>query len=85
MNKSECIVYFLNKENIAMSEKFDELQPALLFSESQRKAGFRHVTMSVENSSQVGKMGVDQVVDGKTPDGIDYTWVKRRPPTTTSN
>lgn len=26
----------------------------------------------------VGKFGVDSIKNGKCPDGIDYTWVKRR-------
>ena len=26
----------------------------------------------------VGKFGVDEIVDGKTPDGVEYGWVKRR-------
>lgn len=26
----------------------------------------------------VGKFGVDSVQDGKCPDGIEYSWVKRR-------
>jgi hypothetical protein len=26
----------------------------------------------------VGMFGVDSIKDGKCPDGIDYTWVKRR-------
>lgn len=25
-----------------------------------------------------GKFGVDEIVDGKTPDGFKYEWVKRR-------
>jgi len=27
---------------------------------------------------RVGKDGVDSIVDGKTPDGHPYTWMKRR-------
>lgn len=38
--------------------------------------GCTHVTMSCENIDQVGKMGVDAVVDGKTPDGHVYDWNK---------
>jgi hypothetical protein len=26
----------------------------------------------------VGKFGVDEIVDGMTPDGHEYSWVKRR-------
>lgn len=36
----------------------------------------RHVTISSELSSNIGKPGVDSVLDGKTPDGEDYEWDK---------
>lgn len=26
----------------------------------------------------VGKFGVDSIVDGQCPDGVEYTWMKRR-------
>jgi hypothetical protein len=32
--------------------------------------------MVAEDPRQVGKPGVDAVVDGKTPDGHDYEWSK---------
>jgi hypothetical protein len=34
------------------------------------------VTMVSEDPNHVGKPGVDSVVDGKTPDGVAYTWNK---------
>lgn len=34
------------------------------------------VTMASQNSMSVGKPGVDSIVNGKTPDGHDYTWSK---------
>ena len=37
-----------------------------------------HVCISSQSDLQVGKMGVDAVEDGKTPDGEAYTWMKRR-------
>lgn len=38
-----------------------------------------HITMVSENPDMVGQQGVDTVADGKAPDGVPYTWVKRRP------
>jgi hypothetical protein len=32
----------------------------------------------MEHSDNVTKPGVDGIVDGKTPDGEEYTWRKRR-------
>jgi len=57
----------------------DPLGDALKFSnEKRQEAGVRHVCISTENSEQVGQMGVDSIIDGKTPDGQEYTWRKRR-------
>ena len=36
------------------------------------------VTIQVNGMDFVGKFGADSVVDGKCPDGVDYTWKKRR-------
>jgi hypothetical protein len=36
------------------------------------------VTITVNGMELVGKFGADSVVDGKCPDGADYTWKKRR-------
>ena len=56
-----------------------ELTEALAFCQSKRKKhGVRHVCLSSENPNSVGMRGVDSVVEGKTPDGHDYTWTKRR-------
>lgn len=59
-------------------EDFHNMSEALDKCEFLRKAGRTFVTMVSENTNQVGKMGVDAVTNGKTPDGIAYTWVKRR-------
>jgi len=34
------------------------------------------VTMVAEDPNQVGKSGVDSIVDGKCPDGVAYDWNK---------
>jgi hypothetical protein len=36
------------------------------------------VTITGNGYDIVGKFGVDSIVDGKCPDGADYTWMKRR-------
>ena len=38
----------------------------------------KFVTINVNGMELVGKFGADSIVDGKCPDGIDYTWKKRR-------
>jgi hypothetical protein len=56
-----------------------EMSYALERMQVLRNLGRTFVTMCVENPNSVGKPGVDSVVDGKTPDGVNYTWKKRRP------
>ena len=60
------------------STDFDSMTDALAECERLRKHGRRFVTMVSENIDQIGKMGVDTVVDGLCPDGIAYSWTKRR-------
>lgn len=36
------------------------------------------VTIKVNGMELVGKFGADSIVDGKCPDGVEYTWKKRR-------
>ncbi len=36
------------------------------------------VTITNGTTEIVGKFGADSVVNGKCPDGIEYSWVKRR-------
>jgi hypothetical protein len=38
----------------------------------------KFVTIKVNGMELVGKFGADSIVDGKCPDGVDYTWKKRR-------
>ncbi len=54
----------------------DTLNEALQYTEQFRKLGMIFVTMVSENPNSVGKLGVDSVVDGRTPDGVAYTWNK---------
>lgn len=59
-------------------EGFIEMCDALGHAEVLRNSNHRFVTMVSENPNQIGKMGVDSVIDGKLPSGEDYTWKKRR-------
>jgi len=36
------------------------------------------VTIKSSEYEIVGMFGADSIVDGKCPDGVDYTWMKRR-------
>jgi len=36
------------------------------------------VTISGNGMEIVGRFGADSIRDGKCPDGVDYTWMKRR-------
>lgn len=81
------VVFFLSKSNADASlcqlipnfVAFKENEILLALSkcnELRKRPDVCHVTISSELQSSVGKAGVDAVVDGKTPDGVDYTWSK---------
>ena len=36
------------------------------------------VTIQINGMEIVGRFGADSIVDGKCPDGVNYTWKKRR-------
>ena len=52
------------------------LTDALHNSEDLRKSGMTFVTMVAEDPNQVGKPGVDSIVNGVCPDGVAYDWNK---------
>jgi hypothetical protein len=56
----------------------EKLNDALLFSSWMRTCNATFVTMVSENPDSVGKSGVDEIVNGKLPDGTNYEWKKRR-------
>lgn len=68
-------VYWTAGEDI-YGQELEGLNDALKLSECLRKIGCTFVTMVSEDPNQVGKAGVDSVVDGKTPDGEVYDWSK---------
>lgn len=77
---SIAVFYFDANIGIPSVEMFADtaLLECLALAERLRKAGMRHVCISSELSSNIGKAGVTAVEGGKTPDGENYTWVKRR-------
>lgn len=50
------------------------LDSAMSFSKSLG----RFVSIQGGGMEIVGKFGVDSIKDGKCPDGVEYSWVKRR-------
>ena len=62
--------------NWAQSHNVETLSEALRHTEGFRKLGMTFVTMVAEDPNQVGKPGVDSIVDGKCPDGVAYDWNK---------
>jgi hypothetical protein len=76
MNKTEYMVYWTMSNDQPASAKHTDLNAALRHAELHRRQGMRFVTMSAENVDQVGQNGVDEVKDGKTPDGEVYDWNK---------
>lgn len=70
-------VYWTNPTtNKAASKDFEHLSDALAECEQLRRSNKEFVTLVSENPDHVGKVGVAGVVDGKLPDGSDYSWTK---------
>ena len=78
MDTTKYTIYWTYRGKHPNSLVKTTLSEALKFTEELRKDAaaneFTFITMVGENQNQVGKAGVDSVVDGKTPDGVDYTW-----------
>lgn len=56
-----------------------ELDQALTFCNNKRnERDVHHVSLCSENPNSIGKPGVAAVENGQTPDGLPYTWMKRR-------
>lgn len=60
-----------------------ELNECIAFMEMLRAdrkagAGYSFIGMVSENPNQVGDAGVSSVENGVCPDGVEYTWKKRR-------
>lgn len=80
MDRTTYTIYWTYKGIRPNSLVKTNLGEALKFLEDLRKDAvsneFTFITMVGENQNQVGKAGVDEVKDGKTPDGVEYTWNK---------
>jgi hypothetical protein len=73
------VVYWMEQAGTPSHREFGdaELLAALKLSEQLRAAGKRHVTISSELASAVGKPGVDAVERGRLPGGDAYEFNKR--------
>lgn len=69
-------IYWTAANHEACSQNEALLTNALELVKEKRNAGYSFVTMVAEDPNQVGKPGVDAVVNGKTPDGHVYEWSK---------
>jgi len=56
------------------SNEFEDLTQAMNWA----KVLGEFVTIKINGMELVGRFGADSIVDGKCPDGVDYTWMKRR-------
>jgi hypothetical protein len=61
-------------ENEMILNASPTLEDAMKFAKGYGK----FVTITNDKMEFVGKFGVDTIKDGKCPDGVDYTWMKRR-------
>ena len=83
MNGTNYTVYWMvtNKDGYKAVGYLEtiELRVCLKTMESLRKLpGVNAITMCAEHGDQVGKMGVDAVVDGILPDGQEYVYKTER-------
>lgn len=59
---------------VAYERDFDNLSPAMDWAKTL--AVF--VTIKSKEHEIVGMFGADSIEDGRCPDGVEYTWKKRR-------
>ena len=78
MQKTKYTVYWTYGGQHPHSLSTLNMGEAMAHMESLRKnakeVGNSAIVMACENADRVGEDGVDCVKDGKTPDGVDYTW-----------
>lgn len=56
------------------TQEFEDLAQAMAWA----KVLGEFVTIKVNGMELVGKFGADEIKNGVCPDGVDYTWKKRR-------
>ena len=80
MDKTTFTVYWMYKARVPNALQLTDMGKALAWMADLRKRAeteqLSAITMCSEMSAHVGKVGVDSVVDGKTPDGEVYDWNK---------
>jgi hypothetical protein len=80
MDKTTFTVYWMYKALVPNALQFTDMGKALAWMADLRKRAdaeqISAITMCSEMTAHVGKVGVDSVVDGKTPDGHVYDWNK---------
>jgi len=74
MNKTQYTIYWM-VDNEPQFKQTPDMGYALAWMEYLRKnPKFSAITFCSENIDQVGKPGVDAVVDGVLPDGQEYVY-----------
>ena len=80
MNKTTFTIYWMYKGLVPNALQFTDMTKALAWMEDLRKRAkidqISAITLCSEMEDNVGLMGVDTVVDGRTPDGQTYDWNK---------
>jgi hypothetical protein len=56
------------------SNEFEDLTQAMTWA----KVLGEFVTIKINGMELVGRFGSDSIKDGKCPDGVEYSWKKRR-------
>lgn len=74
MKEEKIKVIWKDTSGVASEKEFDSLTPAMDWA----KTLDAFVTIKSNAYEIVGRFGVDSIKDGVCPDGVDYTWMKRR-------
>ena len=78
MSHTRYTIYWTFAGKPGMEQTGDLIQALVRLEELRNTVGHSAITFACEHADQVGSMGVDSVENGMTPDGVEYTWVKRR-------
>lgn len=77
MQKTKFTVYWTTPDGFPSLHTSDDMNESLNVMSSLRKdPNNSAIVMACENADRIGEDGVDEVKDGKTPDGVEYTWNK---------
>jgi hypothetical protein len=74
MKEEKIRVIWKDTSGVASEREFNGLTPAMDWA----KTLDAFVTIKSNAYEIVGRFGVDTIKDGVCPDGVDYTWMKRR-------